>query len=142
MPQQGQIAVNSSLVMIALAAIGWTGTRIYESFRDWQHRTAKALDRKDEDESLVMGRFIDYTLKQNETLIQGYRDGVKELASKVQGSMQSQASMHLAYTEELGRVSGKLDKLHSRLDKLELQIADLTKVLGALLQYAKNPPNH
>lgn len=131
--------VSGSIVAIALAAIGWAGARIYEVVRDWQHRTARTLERKDEDESLVLSRFIDYTLSQNEVLIQGYRDGVKELTGKVQGAMGSQASMHLAYTEELGRLSGKVDKLHSRLDRHEVQLSEMTKLLSLLVQYAKNP---
>ncbi len=133
--------VSGSIVAIAVAAIGWTGARIYEVVRDWQTRTARTLERKDEDESVTLSRFIDYTLRQNEGLIAGYQNGVKELTSRVQGSMQSQASMHLAYTEELGRLSGKVDKLHSRIDKLDHQNAELIKLLSVLTQYAKNPPN-
>ncbi len=74
--------------------------------------------KKESREADLTEKLIDKSLTQNDELIHGYKDGVKVLDGTVRGYMTSQAAMHAAYLEEIGKLRAEIGALHRRLDEI------------------------
>ncbi len=89
------------------AVLVWIGRNAWELFVKKESREADLTE-----------KLIDKSLTQNDELIQGYKDGVKSLDGTVRGYMTSQAAMHAAYLEEIGKLRAEIGALHRRLDEI------------------------